>query len=214
MSDRRCPSQHSSGRALTDRPGCPPSVRTAAWRPAPADPARSRPAGCRCIGPTCPLCSSGAVVRVSQCHTHPRRAAHTVRPPAAAAVGPPHLCAAIFSCLEFSGDMRGCRSCRVGEEGPLGMGIPVSPAVNVMLTAARLAPPPVPLAPCGTAARQGQIGVCATSYHLMGACTRGRRRERGGGGFTQASTMPDPATTHPPRARCEAKAAKVALTAR
>ncbi len=126
----------------------------------------------------------------------------------------PHLCAAIFSCLEFSGDMRGCRSCRVGEEGPLGMGIPVSPAVNVMLTAARLAPPPVPLAPCGTAERQGQIGVCATCYNLMGACTRGRRRERGGGGFTQASTMPDPATAHPPRARCEAKAAKVALTAR
>lgn len=69
----------------------------------------------------------------------------------------PHLCAAIFSCLEFSGDMRGCLSSLVGEEGPLRMGSPVSAAVNVMLTA-QPAEPPAPLLPAaqGGFAEAGQ----------------------------------------------------------
>lgn len=61
-------------------------------------------------------------------HVHLLVAPGEQRTPAAARCAALHLCAASFICFEFSGDMRGCRSCLVGEEGPLGMGIPVSAA--------------------------------------------------------------------------------------
>lgn len=105
----------------------------------------------------------------------------------------PHLCAAIFSCLEFSGDMRGCLSSLVGEEGPLRMGSPVS----VMLTA-QPAEPPAPLLP---AAQGGFAEAGQASRRLCQQwCACKRRKATGGGseggGGTAIEPQPLP-TTHP-----------------